>query len=136
SNWSEAPNPTPAMIAPNARHAVMTNPHASGQIPTSANFSAHSASITTAPTRPTAATSVPMPNPLPSNALRTMLRKESGSLPRDGGTLTYFLRPSQKMKVAMNIRMPGMPNAHAGPQLRSTSGISSEAKNEPKLMIQ
>ena len=124
------------MIAPNARQAVITKPHASGQIVTPANLSAHSSSIATAPTMPTAATSVPGPKPLPSSALRTMLRNESGSLPRDGGTLTYLLRPSQKMKVAMNMRMPGMPNAHAGPQLRSTSGISSEAKNEPKLMIQ
>ena len=29
-----------------------------------------------------------------------------------------------------------MPNAHCGPQFFSTSGISSEANSEPKLMIQ
>ena len=60
---------------------------------------------------------------------------ESGSAP-EGGTFTYCRRPAQKMTVAMNISTPGTPNATAGPKWRSSSGANSEAKNEPKLMIQ
>ena len=53
-----------------------------------------------------------------------------------GGTITYCLRPSHRITVAMNISTPGMPNATAGPSCRRKIGINSDAKNEPKLMIQ
>ena len=36
----------------------------------------------------------------------------------------------------MNISTPGTPNATAGPRWRRKIGIRSDAKNEPKLMIQ
>jgi hypothetical protein len=53
-----------------------------------------------------------------------------------GGTITYFLRPSHRIIVEMNMSTPGTPNANAGPRCRRKIGIRSEAKNEPKLMIQ
>ena len=43
---------------------------------------------------------------------------------------------SRNEEVAMNIRMPGMPNAQDGPQASRMRGMSSDAKKEPKLMIQ
>ena len=36
----------------------------------------------------------------------------------------------------MNISAPGMPKAMDGPSSLRKIGISSDAKNEPKLMIQ
>jgi hypothetical protein len=36
----------------------------------------------------------------------------------------------------MAISTPGMPNATLGPVVLERDGISSDAKNEPKLMIQ
>ena len=64
---------------------------------------------------PMPATMVPEPVPsFPSRAERTTRRNESG-FGGAGGTCTYFLRPDQKITVAMNIRMPGMPNATLGP---------------------
>ncbi len=36
----------------------------------------------------------------------------------------------------MNISAPGMPNAIDGPSSRRNSGISSEAKKLPKLIVQ
>ena len=55
---------------------------------------------------------------------------------RHGRHVHVFLAPNQKKTVAMNIIAPGMPNATAGPYLRRKIGMSSEAKNDPKLMIQ
>ncbi len=46
--------------------------------------------------------------------MRATRKNECGS-EGAGGTFTYFLRPDQKMTVAMNIRIPGTPNASAGP---------------------
>jgi hypothetical protein len=77
----------------------------------------------------------PCPSPRAQSAVNATRRNECGSAGA-GGTFTYFLRPDQKMTVAMNIRMPGIPNATAGPYLRRKMGMSSEAKNEPKLMVQ
>ncbi len=64
----------------------------------------------------------------------------SPSLPPGlGGTCTNSWRPSQKKKVAMAIRMPGIPNASETRQNSLPSpriqGISRVAKNEPKLML-
>ena len=56
----------------------------------------------------------PWPGDWVSKAVRITLPKEFGSF-GGSGTSTYFLRPIQKIKVAMNIRMPGMPKAQAGP---------------------
>ena len=53
-----------------------------------------------------------------------------------GGTITYFLRPSHRIAVETNMSTPGTPKANAGPRCRRKIGIKSEAKNEPKLMIQ
>ena len=69
------------------------------------------------------------------SALRTTSRKECGFFPV-GGIFTYWLRPSQKMSVAIPIRIPGMPKATAGPKSRSVFGMSSEAKKLPRLMLQ
>ena len=77
----------------------------------------------------------PCPSPRDHSAVRATRRNECGSADA-GGTFTYFLRPAQKMTVAMNIRIPGMPNATAAPYLRSKIGMKSEAKNDPKLMLQ
>ena len=52
-----------------------------------------------------------------------------------GGTNTYCFRPSQKTRVAMNINAPGIPKAIEAPKFRRKMGMSSEAKNEPKLML-
>ena len=74
--------------------------------------------IATAKATPKPATSRPLrpcPATLLVSAVRATLKNESGSSPRVGGTRTYCRRPSQKMMVAMPIRMPGMPNATAGP---------------------
>ena len=68
-------------------------------------------------------------------ALAITAVNECGSRP-DGGTLTYRPRPIQKTSVAIPIRMPGIPNATAGPKSRSVLGISIEAKNDPRLMLQ
>ena len=80
--------------------------------------SAQHSSIATARATPKPATSRPG-RPCPPtrvvSAVRATLKNESGSLPSVGGTRTYCLRPSQKITVAMPIRMPGMPNATAGP---------------------
>ena len=93
----------------------MTKPKSSGQ---NAGLNAQQANIATASTAPACATRSPdraLPGTRVVNAVRATLKNESGSSPRGGGTRTYCLRPSQKISVAMNIRMPGMPNATAGP---------------------
>ncbi len=69
------------------------------------------------------------------SALRTTSRKEWGFFPV-AGIFTYWLRPSQKMTVAIPIRIPGMPKATAGPKRRRVLGISREAKKLPRLMLQ
>src|SRR5947207_1431731 len=68
-------------------------------------------------------------------ALRETRRNECG-FGGAGGTIMYCLRPSQKIRVEMSMRTPGTPKANAGPRCRRKIGIKSEAKNEPKLMIQ
>ena len=75
------------------------------------------------------------PCPDASAVARRRRRNECG-FGGAGGTITYCLRPSQKTTVEMNISTPGMPNATAGPSCCRNIGISSDAKNEPKLMIQ
>lgn len=100
---------------------------------------AQQASIASASSAPAPATSsprLPCPGACASSAVRATWKKESGSSPRLGGTRTYLPRPSQKTKVARNISTPGMPNATAGPKPRRNSGISSEAKKLPKLIVQ
>src|SRR5438874_2009802 len=53
-----------------------------------------------------------------------------------GGMCTIFLRPIQKMTVAINISTPGKPKAYLGPQFgsRSRIGQSQIEKDEPRLM--
>ena len=94
------------------------------------------ASTTSASTAPRAAMNSPV-RPLPgaNSAVRTTRRNECG-FEVVGGTCTYLLRPAQKITVATAISRPGMPKATLGPYSRRKIGISSEAKNEPKLMIQ
>ena len=70
-----------------------------------------------------------------ARAVRQTRRKELGS-GGVGGRSTYCRRPIQKTSVAMNIKAPGMPKATAGPYCLRKMGINSDAKNEPKLMIQ
>ena len=128
--------PPNAISAPKARQAVITKWKPSGQ---NAGLVAQQASMKTASAAPDAATSkpgLPCPATREVNAVRATLKNECGSSPRVGGTRTYCLRPSQKISVAMNIRMPGIPNATAGPKLRRNNGISSEAKKLPKLIVQ
>ena len=49
---------------------------------------------------------------------------------------TIFLRPSQKITVAMAINTPGKPKAYFGPHfsLRSRTGQSQIEKDEPRLI--
>mgnify|MGYP003693721169 CR=1 FL=1 len=68
-------------------------------------------------------------------ASRDTRRNECG-LGGAGGTIAYFLRPAHRMAVEINMSTPGTPKANAGPTYRRNIGIRSEAKNEPKLMIQ
>src|SRR6478609_686327 len=86
-----------------------------------------------------AAVNAMKPNTLPdgeaSSVVCATFRNESGS-GGVGGTITYCRRPSQRMAVDKNISAPGMPNAIAGPKFFRKTGMSSDAKNEPKLMIQ
>ena len=126
SNCIEAPTPTRPIRTPKPISTAFTNP-----------IEGISASDATASTTPAAANIVPAPFPGagPMRALRTTLRKESGS-GGEGGTWTYFLRPAQKITVATNIRMPGMPNAMLGPWFLRKMGIRSDAKNEPKFIVQ
>src|SRR4051794_39965531 len=63
-------------------------------------------------------------------------RKNECGFGGDGGTITYCLRPAHRTAVEINISAPGTPNATAGPRYRRNMGIRSDAKNEPKLMIQ
>ncbi len=67
--------------------------------------------------------------------MRQTLRNECG-FGGAGGTITYRLRAIHRTKVEMNMSTPGIPNAMLGPSCRRKIGIRSEAKNEPKLMIQ
>jgi len=52
------------------------------------------------------------------------------------GARTIFLRPPQKNKVAINIAIPGIPNAHPGPYfgLPRSQGQRSEEMKEPALI--
>ena len=47
---------------------------------------------------------------------------------------TNFLRPSQKTTVAMNMKMPGVPKARAGPERSNSSGMRIVENAEPTLI--
>ena len=136
SSCSAVPTPPKTMSAPSARQAVITNSNCAGQ---NAGFSAQHTSSTAASVAPQAARTSPG-RPLPSaradSAVAATWKKECGSWPRVGGTRTYCVRPSQKISVAIPIRIPGMPKATAGPYSRRKIGISSDAKKLPKLIDQ
>ena len=121
------------MNTPSARQKVITKLKCSGHQVGAIAQAANMPMAATAPS--TARMSPPRPLPGASKALRATLISESG-LVGEGGTCTYFLRPLQKITVAMNMRMPGMPKAHAGPHEVRKIGISKDAKNEPKLIVQ
>ena len=122
------PSATSTAITPFAAAADADSAEAITQ---NSEASEHSASTAPIP----ATTSPARPWPGANSAVRTTRRNECG-LDAAGGTCTYFLRPAQKMTVAIAISTPGMPNATLGPYSRRNTGISSDAKNEPKLMIQ
>ena len=61
--------------------------------------------------------------------------KKPKVLPGLGGMWTKDLRPSQKTKVATNIKMPGIKKATRQPNHSFTKGIKSTAKKHPKLII-
>ena len=127
SSCMAAPAPPKPITRPSATSTAMTGSSAPNQ-----------ASTSTASVKPVTARIRPgRPRSIEGaiSAVRTTRRKPCGS-DGVGGTTTYLRRPDQKMTVAMNIRMPGMPKAQRGPSVRRMIGISSEAKNEPKLMIQ
>src|SRR5690606_18578237 len=101
-----------------------------------ADHAGQGCSPTSASTAPRAAMNSPgRPPPGANTAVRTSRRNECGC-EVVAGTCTYLLRPAQKITVATAISRPGMPKATLGPYSRRKIGISSEAKNEPKLMIQ
>src|ERR1700745_1604281 len=65
------------------------------------------------------------------------LLKVSFKYPRPaGGTCTILLRPPQKNKVAINIAIPGIPNAQPGPYFgfASSQGQRIEEIKEPALI--
>ena len=134
SNCMAVPMPPNSSTAPSARQNEITKPKPSGH---QAGDSAHPTSSATAIATPAIATRLPAPLPSlpPRSAVLTTFMNECGSAGA-GGMFTYFARPIQKMTVAMNISTPGMPKAIAGPYSRRKIGISSEAKNEPKLIVQ
>ena len=136
SSCIDTPMPPSRITRPSAMQALITKSNFSGQ--KDGPMAKHSIT-STAVAMPAAATSnpgLPCPPRRANKAVRDTLANESGSSPRVGGTRTYCLRPSQKISVAMNISAPGMPKAIAGPKLRRNSGISSEAKKLPKLIVQ
>ncbi len=127
SSCIAVPMPPKASSSTTARQAAITKPHW-GVMHNEA----------TAPATPTPATVRPgrdWPGWRASSAVRATRNTEWGSAAA-GGTCTYFLFPIQNTTVAMNISSPGMPNATAAPKSRRKMGVSSEAKKEPKLMIQ
>ena len=100
------PMPPKASSTTSAVHAPITMP----QLGIMANEAIAPITPRTATVRP----GRPAPGLCASRAVRATRMKECGSRGL-GGTLTYFLRPLQNTRVAMAIRMPGMPKATAGP---------------------
>ncbi len=93
--------PTKASSSTSAVQAAITKPQL-GDIKSEA----------IAPNKPTMATV--RPAPLVERAVRDTRENECG-FGAAGGTCTYFFFPLQNTMVAMNIMMPGMPKATAGP---------------------
>ena len=50
-----------------------------------------------------------------NRTMKSTFQKPARPLLRSGGVLWYFLRPSQKTKVAMPMKMPGTANAQLYP---------------------
>ena len=69
------------------------------------------------------------------SAVHTTFRKLCGLAPR-AGWCTYFLRPLHRISVARPISTPGRAKATLAPKCFRMTGISSDAKKLPKLMLQ